>query len=69
MVDYIWANAKPYTSSTIIRHYLYSGCDWLSCVESVYQSGQTVGTYSWKDNPQLVVAPYACKMADLTYPY
>lgn len=69
LIDYIWVNAKPFTSTTVIKHYVYSGCDWLRYVEFSYQTGHTIGMYSWKDNPQLGVAPYACKMANLSYPY
>lgn len=69
LVDYIWSNGETYTTNIIRKYYLYSGCDWLMYSELVYPTGQTIGFYSWKDNPQLGIAPYVCKLASQTYPY
>ena len=69
LASYIIENYDTYDTSVIRNNYIYNGCDWLLYTEFQFPSNYTVGSYAWKDNPVLGVAPYVCKMASQSYPY
>ena len=60
---------ETYETNVTMNSYYYSGCMWLGATEFVFPGGKTAFSYRWSDNPQLGIAPYACKLASTKYPY